>query len=152
MKNFKLFIIACFISVILTIIGIPYNIIKSLLSKGIANLFKYWLNFFTQVYHAFRYLFSRILRQNFWFTLAFFQDLMWNVVAGEFLEDIFTWEENTAYGMGKVSVSGATGRQEIRGKLNPTGIWFSKLLDRFFKEYKHCVNAWNIIKNKVSID
>lgn len=151
MKNFKLFLLACFITVILTIIGIPYNIGKSLLTKGIANILKYWLNFFVQVYHAFRYLFSRIFRQNFWFTLAFFQDLMWNVVAGEFLEDIFTWEEVTAYGMGQVSVSGATGRQELRGKLTLKGKWFSKLLDKFFKEYKHCINAWNLIKDRISI-
>lgn len=138
MKNIKFFLFACLVSVIIIPIGIVWNIGKSILS-----LINYWVNVFYQSFIAVSYLFKNISK-NVFYNLAYVQDLLWNALAGEFLEDIFTpIEENTAFGKGKLTISSAIGRQLERGKLSNIGWWFSGVLNSFFNEDNHCLESWN---------
>jgi len=137
MRDLLLFIGALFVSSFLIPIGIIYN-----LGKSIFNFLKYWYFVFKQTYIAFRYLFSKQDKSTL-FKLAHVQDLMWNVYAGEFLEDIITDVENTQFGKGDLTVSASVGEIESRFKTAKRGKWFSKFLDFLFKEPNHCYNAWN---------
>ena len=71
----------------------------------------------------------------------------WNV-NGEILEDIITSEENTYFSKKNISVSATVGDLEIRNKLNKVGKIFSKLLNFFFKQKQHAVDAWYYTKDK----
>lgn len=72
-------------------------------------------------------------------------DLLGNVISGELLEDCLTSEENTTFRDPNITISASVGKLEIEGKLNKTGIWFSKLLSKVFED-NHCINAYNSYK------
>jgi hypothetical protein len=81
------------------------------------------------------------------YELAYALDLAWNV-NGEIIEDIITAEENTHFTKKNISVSATTGDLEIRGKLNKSGKIFSKLLNFFFGQKQHAIDAWLYTKAK----
>lgn len=137
MKNFGLFCGALVVSVFLFAVGILYN-----LGKSLWKFLRYWYYIFYQLCIVFKYLFTKT-NQNGWFKLAYAQDLMWNVVAGEFLEDVVTNREKTMFGRGDISVSASTGKEVADNEIAKRGEWFVKWLDRLFKEPGHCINAWN---------
>ena len=136
MKNFILFLNAVLVSVFLIPIGLVYNI-----GKSIYKVLKYWYYILFQLIVVFKYLSTR-KGLNIWFKLAYTQDLLWNVIAGEFLEDIVTNRENTYFGKGNITVSASTGKEVFDKQLAKRGKWFTKMLDKRFKEPSHCLNAW----------
>ncbi len=155
MKNIKLLIVATIITVVLTPFGLLWNLGKSLFEsfqlrfwRGPINVLKYWLNIIYQILVALSYLVRNILKYNFWYNLAYMQDLFWNAAAGELLEDILAVEEKTAFGIGKITVSAAIGRQEKRNDLTKLGWWFSGILNRFFNEKAHCLDSWERLKDR----
>lgn len=81
------------------------------------------------------------------YEIAYALDLAWNV-NGEILEDIITHEEKTHFSEKNISVSATTGDIEIRGKLNKSGIIFSKVLNFFFGQKQHAIDAWLFTKAK----
>jgi hypothetical protein len=136
MNNLKLFLGACLVSIVLIPIGIVWN-----LGKSIYNFFKYWYFIGFQIVITFKYLLTK-KGQPFLYKGAFAQDLLWNVTAGEFLEDCFTDNENTMFGKAKITVSASTGKEILNGAIVKRGEWFPKWLNRRFKEDRHCENAW----------
>lgn len=136
MKNLKLFFSAILVSIFLIPTGLVYNI-----GKSIYKVLKYWYYILFQLVVVVKYL-STKKRLNFWFKLAYAQDLLWNVIAGELLEDVVTNRENTYFGKGNITVSASTGKEVFENQLAMRGKWFTKMLDKSFKEKHHCLNAW----------
>ena len=109
---------ACIVTVVLLPLGLLYSVIKPIVdSKSKPILFiikkfvKYWLNILAQFWRSFKYIAHHT---------ALFLDYTWNVFAGELLEDIITWKENTWFGNGKTTVSASIGQLEDKGYLNRT--------------------------------
>lgn len=82
--------------------------------------------------------------------IAFALDMMWNV-NGEIIEDIITTEENTMFSEKNVTVSASTGKLEIEGKLNKTGIKFSKFLNVVFMQRRHAIDSWEFLQAKIKL-
>lgn len=142
MKNLKLLGGAILVSLFLIPIGIIWN-----LGKSIYNLLKYWFFILVQLFVVFRYLLTR-QKVDFFFKIAYSLDLIWNVTAGEFLEDCLTNNEQTKFGQGNITVSASTGKEVESGDIAKRGRWFVSWLDRIFNEKDHCLNAWNKWKAK----
>lgn len=79
------------------------------------------------------------------YEMAYGLDMGWNV-NGEILEDMVTAKENTTFSERDLSVSASIGKLEIDGDLNKFGKRFSKLLNFFFGQKQHAVDAWNYTK------
>lgn len=79
---------------------------------------------------------------NFLYETAYSLDLAWNV-NGEILEDMMTAEEDTTFTDRELSVSASVGKLEIDGDLNKFGKKFSKLLNFFFAQKHHAIDAWH---------
>lgn len=75
------------------------------------------------------------------YEIAYALDLTWNV-NGEILEDGITAKEDTTFTEKNLSVSASVGKLEIDGDLNKFGKFFSKLLNIFFWQKQHAVDAW----------
>lgn len=147
MKNFIrkelspiwLLISAIILICLLIILGVIHLIVKGIYESfqkkfwnGIIYLVKYILNVTYQIWVCVKYLFLQT---------AIAIDLFGNVVCGEAIEDLVTYEEKTMYGKGDVTVSTATGEMEVKGKLNKLGLRFSKVLSKILDE-NHCVNSY----------
>lgn len=79
------------------------------------------------------------------YEFAYSMDLCWNV-NGEIIEDLITSEENTTFTDKNISVSASTGKLEVDGKLNKFGRGFSKVLNFFFGQKQHAIDAWYYTK------
>jgi len=148
MKNIKLIIFAILVTIVLVPFGVLFNIYNSLkmiflgigtdfeykIGKGFSNFFKYWKIVFTQTWHAISYILYHIAKG---------LDYIWNATSGELLEQFLCREENTLYGNGEVTVSCATGKEEDRMMLKKLGIRFTKMLNKFFHQKDHCLEAWH---------
>ncbi len=141
MKGIKLIVLAIIVTVILVPLGVIWNILKA-----IYNFFMYWINIFYQAWLSLVFWVKAIPKTESFdeicFVSAMALDYMWNATSGELIEDIVTTEERTLFGKGEVTVSAATGRQQVKRKLTPTGEWFSGMLNKVFNEEAHCVDSW----------
>ena len=81
------------------------------------------------------------------YEIGYALDIAWNV-NGEIIEDMITSEEKTTFGQKDLSVSASVGRLEIDGKLNKSGRAFSKVLNVFFWQKQHAIDAWNYTQAK----
>ena len=79
------------------------------------------------------------------YEIAYALDMGWNV-NGEILEDMIATKENTTFTERDLSVSASVGKLEIDGDLTKFGKWFSKLLNFFFGQKQHAIDAWNYTK------
>jgi hypothetical protein len=116
-----------------TIYSLGYSIYMSVTGKDWKSFFRFWWRtidgFFAAIGH--------ILYES-----AYALDIAWNV-NGEIIEDIITSEEDTSFGKKNLSVSASIGKLEIDDKLNKSGRIFSKVLNFFFWQKQHAVDAWN---------
>lgn len=81
------------------------------------------------------------------YEIAYALDLAWNV-NGEIIEDIVTTKEDTEFTKKNVSISESVGKLEIDGDLNDSGKKFSNMLNVFFNQKQHAIDAWNFSKAK----
>ena len=83
--------------------------------------------------------------------IALGQDLMWNVVSGELLEDLITHKEGTTFRDKIYPVSASVGKLEIDGDLNRFGRFSSTVLSIVFAQKQHAIDAWNwnMARNKL---
>ncbi len=141
MKEIGLLIASIVITIIIVPIGILYNIGKSIaecyklgLIEGSIKFVNYWLNIVRQLWVVVRYAA---------YHLAMINDYQWNVFVGEAIEDVVAKKEDTLYGKGGVSVSQATGKEELEGNMTKFGkSKFVPLLNWFFKEPNHSIDAY----------
>jgi hypothetical protein len=74
---------------------------------------------------------------------AFAIDVLANCLFGELFEAALSCERGaTSFGR-STSISAATGELIHKGKISRFGKWFSKMLDKAFREKEHCLNAYN---------
>lgn len=141
------FFSALILSIIIIPLGVLHNILKSIYHSyklnplnAIKYFLIYWLKFIYQIWNAIKYLSHHI---------AITIDLFGNATSGEAIEDLITTEENSYFGRGDITISAATGEIEIKNKLNKTGKWFTKSLNKMFNEEFHAIDAYKReIKNK----
>src|SRR5574343_6552 len=134
-----------------------WAIIVSVLMFSIGTLYSLgyaiWLSITLKKWYAFFQFWWRLIDGfcaaigNFLYEAAYSLDLSWNV-NGEILEDMLTTEENTTFNQKNISVSASTGKLEVEGKLTKSGKRFSKLLNFFFGQKQHAIDAWNYTKAK----
>jgi hypothetical protein len=121
-----------------TVYSLGYSIWLSVSGKDWKAFFKFWWRtidgLFSAIGHAL-------------YELAYALDIGWNV-NGEIIEDMITAEEETTFGEKNISVSASVGKLEIDGKLNKFGRFFSKLLNFFFWQKQHAIDAWNYTQAK----
>lgn len=132
---------AILVTVLVVPIGFLYSIIYSLwltitMKKWYA-FFKFWWDIIDGVAGALGHLLHN---------LAYSLDLIWNVAAGEMIEDGITAKEDTEFRKKNVTVSASTGKLEIEGELNAAGKKFSKVLNIAFGQKAHAADAWNFLK------
>lgn len=131
------FLWAIIVSIVIFPIGTFYSMIYSIwLSVTLKKPFAFF-TFWWRLLDGF----CAALGHSF-YEMAYALDLSWNV-NGEILEDVITSEEKTHFTEKNISVSATVGDLEIRNKLNKTGKWFSKLLNFFFGQQQHAIDAWN---------
>lgn len=136
-----LFFAVC-VSLLMFTIGIlyslGYSIWLSVTGKDWKAFFKFWWRtidgLFLAVGHAL-------------YEIGYALDIAWNV-NGEIIEDMITSEEKTTFGQKDLSVSASVGKLEIDGKLNKSGRAFSKVLNVFFWQKQHAIDAWNYTQAK----
>jgi hypothetical protein len=87
------------------------------------------------------------------YEMAYSLDLAWNV-NGEIVEDMVTTKEDTEFTKKNVSISESIGKLEIDGDLNKFGKKFTKMLNVFFNQKQHAIDAWrfNQAKKKLMED
>jgi len=73
--------------------------------------------------------------------LAIFLDFLWNVLGGEAIEDMLTTRENTQFTKGKTTVSQAAGREMLDGYYKDNMLWFSKVVNKVFRQKNHFKGA-----------
>lgn len=137
---------ATFVSSIALIPGLLYiffhSIYMSFKSAPLA-IFFYSYRFIIGTLHAFGYLF---------FHIAKFQDILWNVWAGEMFEDFVTTNEHTWYGKGEeITISESTGREavEYSNKITKKGWLFISALNTIFGQKQHAQDAYELgVKRK----
>jgi hypothetical protein len=118
--------------------SLVYSIYMSITCKDKWMFFKFWWRMIDGFAAALGYLL---------YEAAYALDLTWNV-NGEIIEDIITTEENTTFNQKNISVSASTGKLQIEDKLVPSGKKFSKVLNFFFGQKQHAIDAWNYTKAK----
>ena len=121
-----------------TLYSLVYSIYMSITCKDKWMFFKFWWRMIDGFAAALGYLL---------YEAAYALDLTWNV-NGEIIEDIITTEENTTFNQKNISVSASTGKLQIEDKLVPSGKKFSKVLNFFFGQKQHAIDAWNYTKAK----
>lgn len=135
-------IVSCLMFSIGTLYSLGYSIYMSVSLKDKWMFFKFWWRlidgFCAAIAHAIH-------------NIAVALDMGWNV-NGEIIEDIITAEENTNFSHKNITVSASTGKLEIDNKLNPAGKKFSKLLNFFFGQKRHAIDAWNYEQAKKQLD
>lgn len=129
-------IVSCLMFSIGTAYSLLYSIWLTLTMKRWYAFFQFWWKLVDGACLALGHIFYEI---------AYALDMGWNV-NGEILEDMLTAKENTTFTERDLSVSASVGKLEIDGDLNKFGKWFSKLLNFFFGQKQHAVDAWNFTK------
>lgn len=133
---------AILVSLLMIPVGILYSfgyaIWLSITLKDWKAFFVFWLTLIDGVAAAIGHAL---------YELAYSLDLIWNV-KGEILEDMFTAKENTEFGKKNITVSATMGKLEIDGDLNKSGKRFSKVLNFFFNQKQHAIDAWNYTQAK----
>lgn len=127
------FISATLISIVLIPIGLLYDIGKNIkelnLKKG---LYTFWV-----LIKAILISISWLLGQ-----VAIFLDLIWNICAGELIEDCVTGKEDTEFRKTHITVSGSIGKLKLNNQLHKYGKWFDIFLDKVFSEKDHSLKAY----------
>src|ERR1035437_8661054 len=118
-----LFLVAPIVFSLLTISGIIFNLIESFIMifqvrfwRGIVNFIMYWLKLLYQIWNAIKYLLLHV---------AIAEDLIGNASGGKLVERLVTDDRDTLYGKGDITISAATGKLQLDGKLNTDGIWLT---------------------------
>jgi len=96
----------------------------------------YFITF--RFWKSIKYLFHEVARSI---------DLLGNVLAGEMIEDLITPMEKTYFGLGKITISAATGYVEKKAESDPSamnklGWWLTGALNKAFNEEKHSIWSW----------
>jgi hypothetical protein len=133
------------VSVLMFTVGISYSLGYSIwltiTLKDWKAFFKFWWRTVDGISAAIGYALYEI---------AYALDMSWNV-NGEIIEDIITSDEKTTFGEKNLSVSASVGKLEIDDKLNKSGIRFSKVLNFFFWQKQHAIDAWNFTVAKKAL-
>jgi len=124
-----------------TLYSLGYAIWLSVTLKDWKAFFRFWWRLVDGFAFAIGHMFYEI---------AYSLDLGWNV-NGEILEDMFTAEENTEFSKRDISVSATIGKLEIEDKLNKSGKRFSKVLNFFFNQKRHAIDAWHYTQAKKAL-
>jgi hypothetical protein len=82
---------------------------------------------------------------------AYALDLLWNVIAGEMIEDLMTAKEDTEFTKKNTTVSATTGKLEIDGDLNKGGKAFSKVLNFAFWQKQHAIDSWLFLQARTEL-
>ena len=84
------------------------------------------------------------------YQIGYSQDLIWNIY-GEAIEDVTTAKEDTLFGKKNVTVSTSIGKEEIEGRLVPSGKKISKVLNVVFNQKQHAIDSWlfHNVKNEL---
>lgn len=82
---------------------------------------------------------------------AFAIDVLGCVMFGEFFELILAIKRGDTFFGRLNSISAAIGHLIETKNISKFGIWFSKLLDKIFKEKNHCIEAYYKEINKLNI-
>ncbi len=152
MKDFKLFIIALLLGILVIPIGFMYTILKYLY-KPISGFIIYLFYILKQLIKIVEFVFTKT-EYSFFLKLSIVVDMLGNVTSGEMFEDIITSKENTLFSNGDYTISAATGKLEIDEQLNAKGIWFTNALSKVFgknhsiKAYLETLNDQNINNNE----
>jgi len=119
------------------ILGKPFYDVRK---KGFLFAFGWWIIWMFRVIYQLWTSVKYLL-----FQVAYFIDLIGNVLFGELLEDIVTAREDTYLGKGGITISAALGDLAMSYDLNKTGIWLVRILGKV--ENNHCQKAielWEI--------
>jgi len=133
---------ACLVSVLMFSIGTAYSLGYAIWLSVTLKDWKAFFKFWWRLLDGFGAAIGHML-----YEIAYSLDLGWNV-NGEILEDMFTAKEDTHFTEKNISVSATIGKLEIDGDLNKSGIRFSKVLNFFFNQKQHAVDAWNYTQAK----
>jgi len=124
---------------IIILVGIIYNLFCSIIKVfqvrfylGIGHFIEYWLKLIYQVWNALKYLMLHV---------AIGEDLIGNAAGGKLIERLVTDQRDTLYGKGNITISAATGQQEVEGKLNKDGKWLTWALSKTLGVH-HSINAY----------
>ena len=131
---------AILVTVLIVPIGFLYSLVYSfwltITLKKFSAFFMFWWSLIDGILAGFGYMFHG---------LAYGLDLIWNVSAGEMIEDAITAKEDTEFRKKNVTVSASVGKLEIERKLNGRGKSVSKLLNYTFGQKSHAKDAWNYL-------
>ena len=125
-------LVSCLMFSIGTIYSLGYSIWLTVTLKDWKAFFKFWWRLVDGIAAAIGHIL---------YETAYGLDVGWNV-NGEILEDMLTAKEDTTFSQKNLSVSASVGKLEIDGDLNKSGKRFSKLLNFFFNQKQHAIDAW----------
>jgi hypothetical protein len=131
-------LVSCLMFSIGTLYSLGYSIWLSVTLKDWKAFFKFWWRLIDGMAATLGYILYEI---------AYGLDVGWNV-NGEILEDMLTAKEDTTFSQKNLSVSASVGKLEIDGDLNKHGKRFSKVLNFFFNQKQHAIDAWNYTQAK----
>jgi len=138
LKGIATLVGALIITIIYLPVGLPYTYLHALY---------YWIKG-----RKFKNFFQLIARQidgtlavvgYVFYHLAIALDMLWNV-NGEFIEDLTTTTEHTSFGEKNITVSTATGEQEILGLQKPLGKKFNIWLNWLFGQKSHATDSYQL--------
>lgn len=132
---------ACIVFPLISVVGMIYNLVKSLKEcfqvrfwKGLIKFILYWLNVLYQTWESIKGL---MVDEG----VALFLDYFANATGGEMCEDLITTREDTWFGKGGKTLSGATGKEEFDGFLVKSGWKITEALS-FFLGKNHSIDAY----------
>ena len=128
------FVAAVIVSIPTLVIGIPWTIVAAFYKAPVKKGFKYLWDLFIAILTVVAYLIEHV---------AIALDILWNVAAGEMLEDIFSKGGHTTFGSPHITVSGSIGKLKLDDNLTKFGLWFDEVLSFVFNEKEHGVNAYH---------
>lgn len=131
-------VVSCLMFTVGILYSLGYSMWLSITGKDWKAFFKFWWRTIDGILAAVGYALYEV---------AYALDIAWNV-NGEILEDMITTEEKTTFGEKNLSVSASVGKLEIDGKLKKSGRIFSKVLNIFFWQKQHAIDAWNFTQAK----
>jgi hypothetical protein len=111
-----------------------YSLWKTITLKDWKAFFLFWWHLIDGFFEALGVMIGNI---------AISYDVFGNVLGGEMLEDLITFEEETTFGE-PITASASIGEVEIKGKLIPQGEKLSKVLNVVFNQRSHAVDSWLI--------
>lgn len=133
---------ALIVSCLMFTIGTAYSLGYAIWLSATLKDWKAFFNFWWRLVDGFAAALGYAL-----YEIAYSLDLAWNV-NGEILEDMVTAKEETEFSKKNISVSESVGKLEIDGDLNNSGKKFSKMLNIFFNQKQHAIDAWRFSEAK----